>query len=773
MVAAARGGVLSFASFLFRREPGSTVVVDSLGITVPAWLLGVVANGLLFAASFWIARFGFRQARGLAAFLGTGVLFWALCTIGLETLSAFGAISPGPMLAWALMWLALAGIVRWFRAGDDLGVAADAVSPNFSAESIAGLALILSAALILGMRSLLLAVKVVSDGPIYHLYFAARWWKAGRLLLVAAPFGENAATYFPANGDLWFTWLMASWGGDRLAKVGQAPFLLLAAIAAFGCARLLGASRPASLVATCWFASSTPLLLYSFEPNVDTIFVAGYMMATYFFLQGLHGKGNTSEFCLGAMAAGLSLGTKSVGVVFIPPLLVVPIALVLFRRRPVRSKITQTLVVLVALLVTGGYWYVCNALLTGNPVYPLEVRFLGRTVFHGWYGREAMRQSPFYLDFASWRALGDILFAVLDPRLVPLWLASLAGAWAIKNPKTRGTRGPIVVFSLMAIVNVALYWAFIPYRSQQRFMLQALGLAVVPLAVTLDRRRWLCFLAAVLLGTHLLTPECWPFTGSDGSIPWDLSPSVPNAVGAPIPLFSRIANVLRGDRTAGSLLGPVLLGAILVASGLLAWTLSRVPFRSADAGRRAAMVLAAAVLFLGLGYLDVWCEPFSARVVSYPPFADFYIGWQRVEAGSGPMGSRVAYAGTNIPYYLLGKGLRNEVRYVNIDGHRDWLLHDYHREALADGRGSWPNPRPGWDRIRPDYQAWLDNLVAEGAQLLVVTRVNPAEGSHNVADREGFPIERAWADAHPERFEPIYGRVESDPWFRLYRLRAR
>ena len=47
------------------------------------------------------------------------------------------------------------------------------------------------------MRSLLLAVKVVSDGPIYHLYFAARWWKAGRLILVAAPFGENAATYFP------------------------------------------------------------------------------------------------------------------------------------------------------------------------------------------------------------------------------------------------------------------------------------------------------------------------------------------------------------------------------------------------------------------------------------------------------------------------------------------------------------------------------------------------------------------------------------------------
>ena len=87
------------------------------------------------------------------------------------------------------------------------------------------------------------------------------------------------------------------------------------------------------------------------------------------------------------------------------------------------------------------------------------------------------------------------------------------------------------------------------------------------------------------------------------------------------------------------------------------------------------------------------------------------------------------------------------------------------------GKGTWPNSRPGWDRIRPDYQAWLDNLDAEGIQLLVVTRVNPAEGAHNVADSENFPIERQWADSHPERFEPLYGQRENDPWFRLYRVK--
>ena len=236
--------------------PGSAVGFDSTGITVPAWLAGLVSNGLVLLGSFWIARFGFRQGRGISTFLGTALVYWTGCTLGLEVLSPFAAISPVPMVGWSFVWLAAGALCRWLRRGSELGPIVKDAEAGFSPESIAGLGLLLSAALILGMRSLLLAVKVVSDGPIYHLYFAARWWKAGRLFLVAAPFGENAATYFPANGDLWFTWLMASWGGDRLAKVGQAPFLLLAAVASFGCARILGARRPASLVAACWFASS-------------------------------------------------------------------------------------------------------------------------------------------------------------------------------------------------------------------------------------------------------------------------------------------------------------------------------------------------------------------------------------------------------------------------------------------------------------------------------------------------------------------------------------
>jgi hypothetical protein len=323
----------------------------------------------------------------------------------------------------------------------------------------------------------------------------------------------------------------------------------------------------------------------------------------------------------------------------------------------------------------------------------------------------------------------------------------------------------------MAVLNVALYWVLIPYRTQQRFMLQALGLAVVPLGAMLDRGPGIRRAAAVLLGLHLLTPQSWPFPARDAGIPWDLSPVIPNAVGALVPIFPRLEPGAQGREPPSPIVNLVPVGIVLLAV-LTAWAWNRAasPRRTrprwglGSAAAGACLVLGVAGIQGGLGTGD-------SRFEFYPPFLDFYLGWLQFDARCGPAGSRVAYAGTNLPYYLLGRGLRNEVRYVNVDRHRDWLLHDYHWEARAGGQGHWPNSRPGWDRIHPDFQAWLDNLDAEGIQLLVVARLNTDAGIHNAADPDRFPIERQWADSHPARFEPLYGAREQDPWFRLYRVR--
>ncbi len=236
------------------------------------WTLAL--DGLLGLGGYWVARYGFRQPAGPSRWLAAATLAWAWAMVGMEVLGTFGLAARGPLLLWTASGVGVGLVLRRLdrREGEDVGATGPAGGP-WEWEAGVALGLTVWTAMTLGTTSLLTPVKVFSDGPIYHLYFAARWWKAGRLFLIASPFGETAATYFPADGDLWFSWLMASWGGDRLAKVGQAPFLLMAAVAAFAMARRLGAGSSSALIATCWFASLTPVMLWSFEPNVDTIFV--------------------------------------------------------------------------------------------------------------------------------------------------------------------------------------------------------------------------------------------------------------------------------------------------------------------------------------------------------------------------------------------------------------------------------------------------------------------------------------------------------------------
>src|SRR5262249_50658729 len=179
-------------------------------------------------------------------------------------------------------------------------------------------------------------------------------------------------------------------------------------------------------------------------------------------------------------------------------------------------------------------------------------------------------------------------------------------------------------------------------------------------------------------------------------------PIVPSNIPGLIPFFPRLEALLKSGLNMSALVSLGFLGLITAGSCFCVWAWFRILCEWPGSVRRMATALAALMVLVAVGYCDLWSGPDAARIVSYPAFAEFYVGWHRLEAASGPAGSRVSYAGTNIPYYLFGKHLRNQVRYVNVDRHRDWLLHDYQRAAFSQSRGTWPNPRPGWDRMDPN-----------------------------------------------------------------------
>jgi hypothetical protein len=312
-----------------------------------------------------------------------------------------------------------------------------------------------------------------------------------------------------------------------------------------------------------------------------------------------------------------------------------------------------------------------------------------------------------------------------------------------------------------AVLNVALYWLVIPYRTQQRFMLQGFGLAVVPLGCLFDRARWLRWVGAVLLGVHLLTPQSWPVDAR-------VSGLVPSAPAASISFPIRPDRLWELLTNQGLLVYCLSLLGIGLVSLAVAWAWSRVARRPGPLTWLGAVASSLAVVALVATVVD---GAFGASRVGYPTF-DYLPAWMALEAASPPGGARVAYAGTNIPYYLFSKDLRNEVRYVNVDGRPGWLMHEYWLQAREHGEPDlWDTPRPGWDRVHPDERGWLEALRREGIDLLVVARAKREDGMFNTTGGEDFPIERRWAESHPRWFTPVYGVSPPDSEMKIFRVR--
>ncbi len=98
-------------------------------------------------------------------------------------------------------------------------------------------------------------------------------------------------------------------------------------------------------------------------------------------------------------------------------------------------------------------------------------------------------------------------------------------------------------------------------------------------------------------------------------------------------------------------------------------------------------------------------------------------------------------------------------------------MHDYHRTASERGEPTlWDTSRPGWGRLDGDINAWVQNLVDARVDYLVVARCRPEQGPFNIADPEGFPYERIWAENNPNVFAPIYGVDPPDPNMKVFRF---
>jgi hypothetical protein len=260
-------------------------------------------------------------------------------------------------------------------------------------------------------------------------------------------------------------------------------------------------------------------------------------------------------------------------------------------------------------------------------------------------------------------------------------------------------------WSLLAAMLVLLFWLVVPYQ-ETRFLFPAWGAAALAMAAFARPR---------------------PANAADVAT-W--APLALGVVGA-------VVEQPTGERWA-------VLGAGAVVATLAAWRWAT-----------ARVVVGALSALLAL----CWLAPVREPAYGLGEALDDAWAWVRANV----RGARVAYTGNNLPFPLAGEGLANDVRYVNVSGAPGDLLHDFARRAPGASMG--PEPAPYRDGGR--YETWLTNLRSTRRDVLFVAALFPSVREAVAADDDGFPVERAWADAHPEVFALRYASAAA----RVYGVR--
>lgn len=725
-----------------------TRVPTFLSALVLAWVLG----GLALAAYAVSARL--HRGRGPAARVCGAVVLelWGLGVV-FELLSSIGSFRPGPALgASTAAGLAVLGPSA-VRRMVVVQIRDDTVSLRAAWSALA----IATRAVVAGVAALgaLVVVRALVTPPMawddltYHLYKAGSWVQAGRRVDAPAPDGWTFQDFFPASGEVLWSWFLLPARDGAFLALGSLTAWAAGVLGAYGAATRLGCDRDRAALAASAIAVVPAAAVFIDTSYVDNLVLAGFLLGLVFLLE------LRRRFALGTAftaIAGFALmaGSKQSGVpfLFVAAGCVVWYALRATGRGPaaIVRRSAHVMAVVAAGVLVAAPWYVRAWWERGQPLYPTAVPRLslrGNAQLRSVLEVGAPGSAP--LDQARHERLlqrfQQVYHALsLGPRnLSPvlggiLLLAAIAAFWGVARPRTRAPTAflaftvAIALAEITSVEHTALrvIWGGV----LGRLVLSAFA-ACVLLAATLAWRplRVLWYVAipweAWLSARYVI--DSWGPPDRAALVSW---------LGVAIPLLA-IAMALawvavRGTQRVLRLL--TLGGAILLV--LLAFSN---PLAAVREHYRAAMYHAAA---RGAAYR---LQPTAARCL-WPL-------WQHVDDGPGhviAVTTKFGGAGDNLfRFPFLGSELQNSVIYVPIS--KTGSIVDFWRAPAADRQ--------------LDARAWLRRVRDRHVDYLAVLLSGTPEDTAIAGNPHSFRLVaagvRGCAGARLFQVEPVAGATRS------------
>ncbi|HBH60390.1 MAG TPA: hypothetical protein DDX85_01335 [Nitrospiraceae bacterium] len=243
------------------------------------------------------------------------------------------------------------------------------------------------------------------DALYYHLPMVGQILQSGAIEETLTPsFIQQYINIFPKNINLFFLWNIIFLKNDVIVDLSQFVFTLAGVLSIYSMAVKLNITEKHAIYCAFLFFFTPVLMLQSTVNYVDGTVSVLLLIAVNFlmyddvesFMAGNDsretGKKRRISLLLAGLAAGLLLGSKPTGPVFIIVILgaviiqeTVKLNIAYAGRRYTLQDSLKAYVgcfILPAFLI-GGYWYMRNWMLYGNPVYYMDVSLFNMHLFKG------------------------------------------------------------------------------------------------------------------------------------------------------------------------------------------------------------------------------------------------------------------------------------------------------------------------------------------------------------------------------------------------------
>jgi hypothetical protein len=711
----------------------------SVGRYLEGVVLLVLCAGALVVGARRLRRRLVPAAEGIVARIADGVTWFALLVLTLEAVGVIGILDRVGVIAGCLV----TGAVTWGIGARAASVAAPVHAPA-RAETVPT-----SPHRKLAVTVMIVSVSVVAaawtgwtifayrngmetiDSLWYHLPLAARFVQLHNIRHLQY-FDDGAITvFYPDNSELLHAFGMVLFGNDVLSPVIDLLWGAAALAGAWAIGRPWG--REPHCVLACVPVLATPGLVDT-QPGgaYDDIVGLALLLASIALIVNAPGGATAGSgrrlplgtAALAAAAAGLALGTKFT---MIAPAIVLALGAVVVLGRGRRLR--DGAVWVGGLVICGGYWYLRNAIVVGNPLPSLSLH-LGPISLPSPHITPVYTVWQFLFERHIWT---NIFIPGLRQSFGLAWwaliLGSIAGALAAT---LRGRRDPRL--ALLGVLTLASGIAFLLTK-------QTLGLPGAPIFFV-DNVRYaditlalglLLLALAPILGRPAAT-LVWLLAGALALLFTVLDPGVWNS-GFPVKPFAAPVHGIPA-------LGGVAAGAVLLIAGE-AWLwrdrLLRRPGRrrlreSHGAGVAVALGVAGAVAIGG------WFVAGSYQHDRYrhtSPMPAIYAWAQHVS------GARIGIVGANLQYPLTGSNDSNHVQYIGVGqphhGFASAVTCEQWRRSVNRGRyeyvvvspvgfgGLRGAPTLGWTRTSPDAHPILRQFLGKVEYAVLFRIIGPLD----------------------------------------------